>query len=117
MLGYSDPKQYNQKAIRGFRTTPTCSRISSHTVVTDDLDIDDVRIAVDLKFLLLRRRLARILLLENVVQLLKSAVLRFGDQEVDDRGLDSAPYAEHNVRFPGDVLEGDRESELVDETT
>lgn len=51
---------------------------------------------------------------EDVVKLLKSAVLGLRDEEVKDDGLANTPDAENNVSLPRDVLQSNGNTELHD---
>jgi hypothetical protein len=76
--------------------------------------VDNVGVGISLKELLLCGCLDGVVRREDVVKLLKSAILGLGDEEVEDDGLADTPDAEDNVGLPRDVLESNRDTELHD---
>ena len=79
--------------------------------------MNNVRVGIELQLLLLGGSLAGVGRGEDGIKFLECAVLGLGDEEVDDDSLHGAPHTEDDVSLPADVLEGDRESKLVDKST
>lgn len=94
--------------------TQTTHKKPTQPLYSNTPNANNIRLAIQLQLLLLRRRLARIPRIKDLIQLLQRAVLGLRHDEVDDEGLDGAPDAEDDVRLPLDVGEGDGEAELGD---
>jgi hypothetical protein len=103
-------------------------------VSSDILDIYYFTISIETEPLLGNRCLNRVLGIKDLVEFLEllhvsiqapeekgkatySSVLRLRDEEVDDRGLYSAPDGEDNICAPSDLVHGNWPSELVQHTS
>lgn len=80
----------------------------------DRLDLDNIGVLVQGDLALLERGLGGVLLVKDIVELLKGAVLGLRNEEVDDNGLNCIPDGEDDVSAPANLLHGDWPSELVE---
>lgn len=81
------------------------------------LNGDSLASSINLDLLLGERSVPGVASLEDLVELLKSAALGLGDEEVDDEDLEGTPRNEDDVGLPSDLLKGNGPGELVEETS